>query len=222
MAAVLVLAALAAEGWWLFDYGRRQGGYDRAAAARREAELHASVARLKEENEALRERAAVLERSRQIDRRAQQEVKKSLDRLQDELLALREEVAFYRRIVGPRDGQLGVYIQSFRLEPADGGRRYRYKLVLSQAVKKHRVARGVVHLTLEGLQDGEARHLALREVSKGGKENIPFSFKYFQYIEGMLQIPDRFVPQTVRVEVVQRGKKQPRLVQSFAWSELTG
>src|ERR1044072_2862324 len=66
--AVAVAAVIAAV--LLFEYGRRQGGYDTLEARAEHQELQTRIEELSGENEKLRQKIALLETSRGVDREA--------------------------------------------------------------------------------------------------------------------------------------------------------
>ncbi len=221
-AGALGVAALAvALVWGAFDYGRARGGYDRRAAEAERLTLEAEIERLRGERDALRVRLAQVERERAVDRAAHERLQALVDGLQAENGRLRETLAFYERVVGPRDGRRGLRVQSFALEPGGGPREWRYKLVLAQSPRRRRLARGVVDLVVEGERGGAPARLALAELAAEGEAQVPFRFRYFQYLEGTLRLPEGFVPRRLVLRVSPRGTKEAVLERTWSWSELT-
>ena len=216
-----MLAALGSVGWLAFDYGRERAGYDRQAAEARLRRLAAELARVRGERDRLEAALAKLERARRIDQAAQERLQALVDGLQAENGRLREELAFYRRVVGPREGVRGVRIQSFALEREAGEGLWRYKLVLSQSPRRRRLARGVVHLTVEGSRGDERMRLGLDALATDGEAALPYRFRYFQYLEGTLRLPQGFVPERLVLRVRPRGTKESPVERTWAWSDLT-
>ena len=66
----LALLMLALGGWGLYEAGRIQGGYNLFSAKARFNELEKQVRALEAENGRLRSEVALLETSRQVDRKA--------------------------------------------------------------------------------------------------------------------------------------------------------
>ncbi len=215
------LALAAAVAWAAFDYGRARAGYDRRAAEAERLTLQAEVERLRRERDELAARLARLERTRQVDRAAHERLQALVDGLQAENGRLREELAFYERVVGPREGRRGVRVQSFALEPGGTPGLWRYKLVLSQSPRRRRLARGVVHLAVEGSRGDEPARLALDALATGGGGAVPFRFRYFQYLEGTLRLPEGFVPQRLILRIRSAGAKGESVERTWRWSELT-
>jgi hypothetical protein len=83
------------------------------------------------------------------------------------------------------------------------------------------VAKGVIELNIEGLQNGRSRRLSLAQVTKEGVDRIKMRFRFFQNIEGRLQLPEGFEPATVEIDVKPSGGKLERVKESFNWSPIS-
>ena len=215
---LLVLLALLLSGWSLFEYGRFSAGYDSIEIENEHVVLLDHVDKLEEQIEGLREEKAILERASQIERKAYDEVDTTLKVLQAEILELKEELAFYRGIVSPRNAAYGLHLQRFRVEPNGKPRGYRYKVILTQVLKNDRTARGVITINIKGMNGKNPRVLALREVTEKAVKELDYRFRYFQNIEGDIQLPTGFKPQHVTVSVVPRGK-QEAIQKTYDWPD---
>jgi len=210
---VLILAA-----WALFEYGRFSAGFDSFKANDEHAKLLKRVDDMQGKIDNLREEKAVLERDAQIKHQAYGELDTTLKVLQGEILELKEELAFYRGIVSPRDAAQGLHLQRFKIEPNGKPRGFRYKVILTQVLKEDRTARGTLQLAFEGLQNNEAKVLSLQAVSEKHIKEEDFRFRYFQNIEGDVQLPPGFKPQRVTIKVVSRNRsRQDPLEKTFDW-----
>lgn len=216
--ALLAIALLMA-GWAMFEYGRFSAGYDSIEAGEEHRVLLAHVDELEGNIEQLREEKAVLERAAQIERKAYDELDTTLKVLQAEILELKEELAFYRGIVSPRDATSGLQLQRFRIEPNGKPRGYRYKVILTQVLQNDVTARGVVHIHVEGLQGNETRVLTLNEITEKSIKELEYSFRYFQSMEGDIQLPSGFKPQRVTIKVIPRKTRSSEelIEKTFDW-----
>lgn len=205
-----VLAGLALLGAWLsFNFGKQFAGEELVGLEATRDRLEAQVETLEQHNRELRERVAVLEKSSEIDRLANLEVRNSYADLQGELLELRRELEFYRGIVSPGDAKAGLRIQRFELVPGSQAGHFDYNLTLTQLRRNDRYARGSVVIEVEGLQDGKPARLPLSALTADGAAKLKYKFRYFQHFSGELVLPDRFRPQRVTVRLQPRGKGQP-------------
>lgn len=199
---------------YIYNYGLSMAGFERQYAEQAQQSLIEDNRRLKQENHALREALARAERAIQMDQASYQELEKSLKASAQEIIKLREELNFYRNIISPADKKAGLRIQSLAIEPAGVNRRYRYKLVLIQALKHEQSIRGTARFEIIGVQAGQdavLRHPAPNERAIG------VNFKYFQDIEGHFDLPAGFTPQRIKVNVTAGGGQTVEA--EYAWPQ---
>jgi hypothetical protein len=214
-----IAVAVLVTGYLLFEYGRRQGGFDTTTAQTEHQELERRVEELTAENGELRQKIALLETSRGVDREAYSQVEGTLADLQRQLQEQREELDFYRTIVTPADGVNGLRIQELSLSAGAQGGSFRLHLVLVQATQHDKVISGVVNLSVDGAEAGHATSYGLGKlISDAEPVPMSFSFRYFQNLERELMLPDGFVPERVNVEVTPNGKQSKVIRQSFDWT----
>ena len=206
--------------WALFEYGRFSAGFDSFKAGEQHKKLVKRSDDLESQITSLREQKAVLERDSQIKQKAYDELDTTLKVLQGEILELKEELAFYRGIVSPRDAAQGLHLQRFKVEPNGKPRGFRYKVILTQVLKEDRTARGTLSITIEGVQNNEAKVLGLQDVSEKHIKELEYSFRYFQNMEGDIQLPQGFKPQRVTIKAVSRNRSnQDPLEKTFDWPD---
>ena len=183
-------------------------------------ELLVTVEALRDGNSALRERVAILERAQQVEGKAYEDVDVHLGSLQDEVLALKEEVAFYRGIVSAGK-EKGLKIQTFVVDKETTPGAYRFRLVLTQQLKRVKTISGTVRLKITDKQNSKPRSLLLSDMSGEQANSLEFEFKFFQRIEGRFTLPDGFKPDRLQIRVVSKGKKPASVEKSFEWLGLT-
>ncbi len=218
--AVLALVVALVSAWSIFEYGRYRAGYDGDAMREMRHRLEQANADLEQELKRLREENASLEHSSRIESQAYAQVRSDLRELQDEILELKQELAFYRGIVSPDEERRGLQIQRFVLAPVGGERRWHYNLVLTRVFNSGAAARGAVELLVEGVESGIRKQLSLSTVSVPRIHQLEYNFKYFQKIEGELEIPEGFVPARVVLVLKPGGKgNKTRIRKIFDWPE---
>jgi hypothetical protein len=152
-----------------------------------------------------------------MDQTAYQELDHSLKESAQEIVKLREELNFYRNIISPPNKKSGLRIQSLNIE-ADGSRnRYRYKLVLIQALKHDRSLKGKATFEIAGLQAGKSKSLVF---PRSADKAIRVNFKYFQDIEGHFELPKNFRPEQVKVNVNTWGRNAQTIQEIYAWPKV--
>ena len=175
------------------------------------------VDRLRADIETLRVRATTAEQSVAIGEQASESVRAELVSKDNQIAELRQEISFYRGIMAPTEGSDGVSIGRFSISES-GDRRYQYKLLVQQSAARHQVVTGAVRFTIVGQADGEARRYALADLSpQVESESIPLRFKYFQNIEGELQLPEGFVPEGVELSLKSSKRKGFSIDQRYGW-----
>lgn len=217
---ILLLSALLAGSWALFEYGRYRAGFDAQAARKSQSALQERIGELESENKRLSAQNVALEQAREIDRRAYSEVDANLAGLQDELLELKREVEFYRGIVSTADAVKGLQIQSVRLEKDKESPSYRYRLILMQAAVPGGVVQGEVKLAVSGLNGEMEVELSHQDLFSAGNSGMPFRFRHFQELAGNLRLPDGFTPLRMTLTVTPRDKARQPVERTYSWPEL--
>ena len=178
--------------------------------------LEAQVAELSQRVERLRQRSVVLKRSDDVSRAANQELQQTLAEREEKLAALEADVAFFERLVGGSAERRGLSVHSLDLEPAGDGA-WRFRLTLTQNLKKTQVTRGNARFTVEGVQGDQLEALDWDELLQAPQAPaLAFQFKYFQQLEGSVMLPSGFVPHRVRVRLDAQGEGTERV---FAWQD---
>jgi len=215
--ALLAVNLLAAVGYIAYATGRDTLAGEYAATRDERDRLRVDIRVLEQANEALRARAAVLERTEQIQRRAYGDVDEKLKVLQDEILALKEELAFYRGIAVTANKERALDVRSFEIKPDGGERAYRYRLVLTRVTKSDKVISGAVILSVFGEQGGRQKTYSVVDLSGSSASELTYRLKYFQRLEGRITLPEGFVPQRVDVQVNAAQKGQAAIDKTFYW-----
>lgn len=213
----MVVAAVAATGWTLFEYGRSRAGFDSDRAQRVQDTLNTRIEALEQENQRLRAQNSVLQKAGEVDRHAYDEVDRTLAGLQQEILELKEEVEFYRGIVNSDQAARGLQIQGFKVDQNGGSTSYQYRLVLTQLGTTNRHVHGVATMEMRGIKDGTEMELSQKDLATGA---MRFRFKHFQELEGGFTIPPGFVPLQITLKAIPQGEGRSRVERVFSWSDL--
>jgi uncharacterized membrane-anchored protein YhcB (DUF1043 family) len=201
IAVIIVVVLLTAAGL-IYIYGLNRAGFERQSAEQTQQTLQDQTRKLQDGNQELQEALARAQRTIQMDQAAYQDLDKSLKASAQEIVKLREELNFYRNIISPADKKGGLRIQNLYIESAGNANQYRYKLVLIQALKHENTIQGRASFEISGMQVGE--EVVLR-VPATSERAILVSFKYFQDIEGKLDLPRNFQPKRIKVYITSPG-----------------
>ncbi|UCC15523.1 MAG: hypothetical protein JSW21_06285 [Gammaproteobacteria bacterium] len=202
--------------WGIFEWGRRDGGYSLVEAGQAREALAEQILALQSENEELRRALALMRAADGVDREAYRRVARELDDLQSQIAELNEELAFYRGIMTPAEGQAGLQVQTVQIEPADGDRSYRLRLILVQAGRNDRQVAGNLSVSVAGVGADGARVLPLEQMG-GTTESLQYDFRYFQVLEQEVMLPDSFRAERVDVRIMPKGRGRGDAEVSFPW-----
>ena len=164
----------------------------------------------------LRQRQATLERSDQISRAANREVQQVLAERDEQIADLRANLAFYERLAGATRQPKGLAVHSAQFAPEAAGS-WQYRIVLTQSLNRGAVTAGKLRFAIEGVRDGRLAVVDWADLhQRDSAPPQPYSFRYFQQLEGSVMLPDGFVPQRVKVSL--KGENAS-LEQAVAWAQ---
>ena len=86
--------------------------------------------------------------------------------------------------------------------------------------KDDKVANGHVDVEIRGQASGAKKSIRLAEVAEPESGDLVFNFKHFRRIEGVLQLPDNFSPEEVRVAVYEEGRKKSSFNRTYNWAKI--
>lgn len=210
---VLIVAVAAT-----YNYGLSVAGFKRLMANRAQESLELQIKEYKKENHQLRGALARAERTLQMDQAAYSELDSSLKESAKQIVRLREELNFYRNIISPPNKKSGLRIQSLNIEPTTTSNHFRYKLVLIQALKHDNTISGNAEFEVSGMQAGKNAVLKFPTKSKA----IAVRFKYFQDVEGKLELPRNFEPLKIKISVRTSGRVKQTVEQTYNWPKFEG
>lgn len=209
MAGTVLSILIAASHWYVYRIGLDQ--VDVAGLQNERKELQQQIGAMQLRNAVLKESIARAERQLQIDATAYAEISTSLEKSAKQINELHEELIFYRSIISPSDNRAGIQIQDLSIQRSVAQHQYHYTLVLIQALKHDKLVHGVVNINVEGVQEGKKKLLKSAEI---GIQSDRVKFKYFQNLEGVIELPSNFMP--VRVQVsVRTSRKNARILERW-------
>ena len=168
---------------------------------------------------ALEQEVTTLTRSDQISREANLKLQGTLAERDEEIAALRADVAFYERFVGATAQRRGLTVHELRLAPGTDSV-WHYTATLTQNLNRDASSEGELRLAVEGTRDGRLEQLDWDDLrQREDAPALPYSFRFFQLVEGDIVLPQGFTPTRVTVRLQPRGGRA--VEESFPWSEAT-
>ncbi|RBG58281.1 hypothetical protein BRM42_07495, partial [Xanthomonas oryzae pv. oryzae] len=173
-----------------------------------------SQAQQRRQIEQLQQRQVNLAMSDKISRAANIEVQASLAERDEQIAALRADVAFYERLVGSTAQRKGLNAHSVQFT-AEAGGTWNYSVVLTQNLNRGAISQGQLRFVVEGVRAGKLVTVSWNELhQKPNAAGQPYSFRYFQQLDGSVILPKDFTPQRVNISL--SGDGAP-VNQTFDW-----
>lgn len=218
----MCLIAVAALSWLTYRYGLDEGIATQFEAVQEKNELRKKLEANEELVAVMRQDIATLKLGEEVDTKATEEVRETVESLQNDIALLNEEIRFYKGVMIPDAQNKGLRIERMNLTPLADAGRFSYSLLLTQVVDKHDYVQGGVEINLVGKQGEESTQLNLSSVSTENKSAERFRFRYFQNIDGELELPEGFEPEAVMVVAQSSGNRTQRLEKRFDWQRVGG
>jgi len=170
-----------------------------------------SIKKLRQQNQLLHANVVQIERQLQVERSAQASLAREMSGLQDESMRLKEDVAFYKNVLNDNSGVADPKFYSFKLSKGATPNRYDYHIMLAQSGRHNSAVQGHLQFTLSTA--GEKT--SLLPLTPDGKEAplVKINFKYYQRLEGSLDVPNAVSGATVEASLIENGASQPRISQ---------
>jgi hypothetical protein len=135
-----------------------------------------------------------------------------------EMQKLKQEQAFYAKLIGIDGSRTGLGVHSIALTPVKSTNAWNFTITLVNTAENADSARGKLTVAVEGVQSGKLTTLDWAHLSgSGGKDGIPFAFKFFQQVQGSLALPKGFVPN--RIAVTLRPDSGSGVTRKLDWNE---
>ncbi|HEY9033096.1 MAG TPA: DUF6776 family protein [Pseudomonadales bacterium] len=185
----------------------------------RELQLNAQqLAHLQQEHQDVLRRMATCTVESDVLRSSKQALREALDAQQMQLAEQEKSLDFFRQLMTPGTERDGLELSSYSLTSLPVSGQILYRLTFVQYAKKHPQLKARLSIRVQGLSQGQETVYALKDLLAGGSE-LPerLDFRYFQVLEGHLQIPQDFEPQALLVEAVPIQKNAAPLVRTLNW-----
>ncbi len=167
--------------------------------------------------QALKQQLAIAQRDRQVMRVAADALRRTLADRGAEIESLRADLAFYTRLIGGAEQAPGLGVAALTLSPVAGTRGYTFTVTLLQTARDSNPVHGRMTLALQGVQGGRATRCDWAQLADARqRDGLPFAFKYFQQVHGMLVLPPGFVP--ARIDVTLKPAGGAAFTRDLAWA----
>ncbi|ACA12720.1 hypothetical protein KJA64_00565 [Xylella fastidiosa subsp. multiplex] len=206
--------------FWLVSLALTWGGASHSVVphlAETEAQLRQSrqiQASQTHQIQKLQQRQINLEISDQISRAANVDIQSLLAERDEQIAALRADVAFYERLVGATAQRKGLNTHSIEFVRKPSGV-WDYNVVLTQNLNRGAISQGQLRFSVDGVRVGKLTTISWNDLhQKTDVPGQPYSFRYFQQLQGSVMLPLDFTPQRVKISLVGQGMS---VTQTFDW-----
>ncbi|GAB1267475.1 hypothetical protein NBRC116493_07280 [Aurantivibrio infirmus] len=212
---VLALCVVAAVSYLL---GEHRGSSLQIQAVAERDSLRLKLESKTKEAEQLSQQVANLTLATEVDKVAGEDVRNEVIQLKDEISALQEDISFYRGLMEPTDNKRGLTIGSVDVISTSVPRQYDFKVVVQQLTTNHQLLQGSLEFNVIGREGPIYRNIALKDLtSQVDSDEIRLGFKYFQNIEGRLEIPIGFEPERIEIIARSTGRDAVQVEKKFGW-----
>jgi hypothetical protein len=173
---------------------------------------------LEAELEQARQELANVQASLEIERAASARVRGDLSEAQQQIARLEQEAELYRGLLDTSVRRSGLSVHSVDIIPSASEGSFHVRVVLVQKARKYAELAGNLRLGVRGKASGVQRQLAYPDIGvPRGVRSLPVRLRYFQVIEGDIELPAGFTPEALVIEVdVTEGARQ-RVTERRDW-----
>ena len=206
---VISAAVVVAVAGWMYDAGRRFAGFDRSEIEQELSSARDRLLKLEAENKELSALAHAGDARMQIERTAQQQLANQVKSLEDENARLKEDLGFFENLMPTEGRNPGLSINRLRVDRDVIPGQYRYRLLLLQSGKRVAEFQGSLQFIVT-LQQGTKDVILIlpgdaEADAKADPKAFRVSFKYFQRVEGVFQVPAGAKLKSVQARVLENG-----------------
>lgn len=179
---------------------------------------------INQRNRKLTDENQQLKSNLQVEQDTRETLQQTLIEQTKDLYALKQQIAFYQKIITPKDKQRGLTIYDIQLQPTNNPNQFTMILILAQPGYQRSTIEGQVVIKVTGYDaDQDAEHatqqtLALQDIS--AEPQLRFRFTYFQTIEIPITFPAMFTVESIEVKAKTTGNVVQHAKLKKLWSDL--
>jgi len=133
---------------------------------------------------------------------------------------VKKQLAFYEKIMAPEKEAAGLFVENINIVANKTPNQYHFQVTLVQQQLKRRYSKGYIELVFEGQEGNKPVKLKLSEVAELSKNDLKFSFQYFQIINGEFTLPANFIPERILISAIltkSRWQKYAKKDKTVLW-----
>jgi hypothetical protein len=155
--------------------------------------------------------------SAEVDAVALENTRQEMIVLQRQIYRRGEELKLYQDLLQDNNQPKGLSVSDLNMVAMDDGR-FKYRWVARQKTVKMQTLSVYSDMWILGTQNGEAVSLSVDTLDDQVKKlPIKLEFKYFSINQGIIQLPEGFEPEQVRITLRYTWMKEAQSDQKFDW-----
>jgi hypothetical protein len=155
--------------------------------------------------------------SAEVDAVALENTRQEMIVLQRQIYRRGEELKLYQDLLQDNNQPKGLSVSDLNMVAMDDGR-FKYRWVARQKTVKMQTLSVYSDMWILGMQNGEAVSLSVDTLDDQVKKlPVKLEFKYFSINQGIIQLPEGFEPEQVRITLRYTWMKEAQSDQKFDW-----
>ncbi|MET3106955.1 putative phage infection (PIP) family protein YhgE [Oxalobacteraceae bacterium GrIS 2.11] len=199
----IFIAVLASFSYFTYQLGGTISGV--APAKEQLSQLKEQVEKLDSEREKLSSTANSADSELNIERSTQKQLASQVQALTAENNKLKEDLAFFENLIPASGGLEGIRIGAFKAD-ASNRTQIQYRLLVMQGGKNVQDFVGELQFLMTVIEGGKTVTLTLPDIKTDNSGKLKLSFKYYQRLEGTLNIPEGAVIKTLQARILDKGQ----------------
>ena len=155
--------------------------------------------------------------SAEVDAVALENTRQEMIVLQRQIYRRGEELKLYQDLLQDNNQPKGLSVSDLNMVAMDDGR-FKYRWVARQKTVKMQTLSVYSDMWILGTQNGETVSLSVDTLDDQVKKlPIKLEFKYFSINQGIIQLPEGFEPEQIRITLRYTWMKEAQSDQKFDW-----
>ena len=176
-----------------------------APAKEQLSQLKEQVEKLDSEREKLSSTANSADSELNIERSTQKQLAEQVQALTAENNKLKEDLAFFENLIPNSGGPEGLHIGAFKADTSNKTQ-VQYRVLVMQGGKNVQDFVGELQFQLTVVDNGKTATLTLPDTKNDDAAKLKLSFKYYQRVEGTLNVPEGAVIKSVQARILDKGQ----------------
>ncbi len=195
------------------------GQYGSGLAAIERDNLLVENEQLKDELQLEKEQHAATLMDNKVSLLAVNQIREENAALLERIADLEKDIVYYQRVMNPIRNDKGLRIEQVEIQNTPDPRRFRINTLLTQLGRENQtVIQGVLQIIISGSENGQKRSYTLDELKTEKKEaKTTFRFRYYQELNKEIILPENFVPEQLTLTAIAGGSKAMTIEREETW-----